>query len=176
METSVFWPDLIIVCIIAMSAAISFVRGFIKEVISLVSWVLSAWFAFILASPMSSLITFVEIESLRTMIAFMILFIGLVFLGALVNFMVGRVIRKTPFSLPDRMLGVGFGFLRGILVVTLIIFFAGLTPVPQDEWWQRSFTVSQFEKAAVWLKDRLPENMAKHFEYEPKPKPVTEQA
>lgn len=163
MQSTVFWPDLIILSLIAISVVISFVRGFIKEFISLLSWVFAAWIAFVFSKPLSSWITFVDIESMRILIAFLVIFILMVFAGAIVNYLVGKVIRKTPFSLPDRMLGVGFGFLRGMAIVCLVIFFAGLTPLPKDAWWKQSFTVSQFEKAAVWFKDLLPDNMGKHF-------------
>ncbi len=169
METSIFWPDFIILMIILVSVAISFFRGFIKEVISLVTWVVAAWLAFMLASPLSGLMTFTEVQSVRAIIAFMVVFIGLIFLGSIVNFLVGKFIRKTPFSLADRTLGIGFGFLRGFLLVTLIVFFAGLTPLPKDDWWQQSFTLSQVEKVALWFKDLLPESMGEHFEFDPEP-------
>lgn len=165
MQTTVFWPDLIVLAIIAISIIISFIRGFIKELISLLSWVFAAWIAFALSKPLSSLITFVEIESMRILIAFLIIFILMVFVGALVNYLVGRVVRKTPFSLPDRMLGVGFGFLRGFIIVVLLVFFAGLTPLPKDAWWKQSFTINQFEHAAVWFKELLPESIGKHFAF-----------
>ena len=178
MESTVFWPDLIILSVIAISVVISFVRGFIKELISLLSWVFAAWIAFVLSKPLSSWITFVDIESMRILIAFLVIFILMVFAGAIVNFLVGKFVRKTPFSLPDRMLGVGFGFLRGVVIVCLLIFFAGLTPLPKDAWWKQSFTVAQFEKAAVWFKDLLPDTMGKHFvfsdEAEPEKLSVTE--
>lgn len=174
-SSSVFWPDFLILIIIGISVVISFVRGFIKEVISLISWILSAWIGFMLAGPLSSVVAFTKVESINTLVAFLIVFVGLVFLGALVNFLVGRVIRKTPFSVPDRMLGVGFGFLRGFLIVTLMVFFAGLTPMPNDDWWNKSFTITKLENVAEWLRDRLPERIAKQFEYDPQEKKQAEE-
>lgn len=166
MDKSILWPDLIIVAIILVSIFISFFRGFIKEVISLVSWVVAAWLAFVLASPLSKWMTFTEVESIRAVVAFLIVFVGMVFIGSLVNFMVGRFIRKTPFSMADRTLGIFFGLLRGVLVVTLLVFFAGLTPMPRDPWWQGSYSVSKFQSIALWMKGVLPEEIGRHFDFE----------
>ncbi len=163
METDFFWPDLVILSIIVFSIIVSFIRGFIKELISLVSWVVAAWIALLLAKPISSLFTFTEVESIRYLVAFLMVFIGMVFLGALVNFVVGKLIRKTPFSLPDRILGVGFGLIRGTLIITLIVMIAGLTPIPKDKWWQKSYTIGQFETVAIWVRSKMPKSMQSHF-------------
>lgn len=164
---SILWPDLVILAIILLSILISFFRGFIKEVISLLSWMFAAWMAFLLAAPLADYMTFTKVESIRAIVAFMIVFVGLIFMGSLVNFIVGRFIRKTPFSMADRTLGLGFGALRGVLVVSLLVFFAGLTPMPQDQWWQQSFTINKFQNIALWIKDALPEQLATNFDFEP---------
>lgn len=40
------WVDYLIIGIILISSGISIVRGFIKEVLSLISWIVAIWVAF----------------------------------------------------------------------------------------------------------------------------------
>ena len=58
-----------------------------------------------------------------------------------------------------------FGLARGILVVALLTLLAGLTPIPQDPWWRDSQLVPYFEEIALWLRDWLPEDVAKRFQF-----------
>ena len=54
------------------------------------------------------------------------------------------------------LLGMVFGVARGALLVCALVLLAGLTPFPQDPWWQDSVLVPYFEELALWLKDLLP--------------------
>ena len=158
-------PDFIIITIILASILIGVVRGFIKESISLVTWVIAICLAVLYAAPLSAHITFTKIELVRSLSAFLIIFILTVFVGALINYLVGGFIRKTPFSMPDRVLGSAFGLLRGVVLVTILVLVAGLTPLPEEEWWQQSKSISHFQVFAMWLKEQLPEENAKAFHF-----------
>ena len=167
---SMNWADTIIVLIIIGSVIISLIRGFIKEAISLVSWLTAAWLAVVFAKPVSKYITFTQMSAVKVFIAFLLIFIATVFIGAIVNYTIGRVVRNTPFSVPDRTLGMIFGFARGIIVVGFLVLLAGLTPFPKEPWWQASYMVVQFQNLAEWLRDRFPNDVAQHFVF-----PVTYQ-
>ena len=79
--------------------------------------------------------------------------------------MIGSFVRRTPFSLPDRILGSAFGLLRGVALVSILILLAGLTPFPEAPWWQGSYSIAKFQNFAIWLKDRLPDETAKVFRF-----------
>ncbi|MFO1257439.1 MAG: CvpA family protein [Gammaproteobacteria bacterium] len=157
------WADIIILSIIALSIVISLIRGFVKEAISLTSWVLAAGFAIKFCQPLSGYITFTTMTSLRMIIAFLLVFVSLVFVGAIINFVVGKMIRKTPFSMPDRILGMFFGAFRGALVVSMLVLLAGLTPFPNDPWWKSSKLVPKFQVIAEWFQHQLPTEISQHF-------------
>src|SRR5579872_5678641 len=124
-------PDLIIVGLIALSVLIGVIRGFIKELISLITWIVAICLAVMFTEPLSKLMTFTSHEMLQMLVAFLIIFVGTIFAGAVFNFIIGSFIRQTPFSIPDRILGSFFGFLRGLVFMTILVLLGGLTSFPQ---------------------------------------------
>lgn len=159
------WPDIFIITVILLSFLIGLFRGLIKESLSLVTWVLAIVLAAMFAEPFSSVITFTKEPFIRMVTAFFIIFLSTVIVGAFINYFVGLLVRKTPFSTPDRVLGGGFGLLRGVVIMTVVVLLAGLTPLTQADWWQTSYSVEKFETLAIWVKERLPEEHAKPFKF-----------
>lgn len=158
------WLDLVIIGIILVSTLISLVRGFVKESISLVSWILAGFIAFRYFSALSELLLpYLESPTLRTGIAFSVLFVCTLIVGAIVNFMASQMVSKTGLSGTDKTLGMVFGAARGILIVTLIVLLAGLTPMPEEVWWQEAMLIEYFTTMANWLKDILPQDIAGRF-------------
>ena len=63
------------------------------------------------------------------------------------------------------MLGMTFGAARGIRIVAMLVLFAGLTPMPQEAWWQQSQLVGYFTDIALWIRDVMPEDIAGKFSF-----------
>lgn len=162
--------DLMIIGLIIISILIGVMRGLVKESISLVTWVLAIILAGTFASSLAEHMTFTKEVLIRTVAAFLIIFVSTVFVGALVNYLIGTFVRKTPFNTADRVLGSLFGLLRGVVFVTILILIAGLTPLPETPKWQQSFFVARFEGLAIWLKDSLPQENAQWFHFPNDPK------
>jgi len=158
------WLDLVIIAIILISALISLVRGFVKESISLASWILAGFIAFRYFSALAELLLpYIESPTLRTGTAFSILFVCTLIIGAIINFMASQMVSKTGLSGTDRSLGVVFGGARGVLIVTMLVLLAGLTPMPAESWWQESASIEYFVTIAGWLKEILPQDIAGRF-------------
>ena len=155
------WLDLIIIGIIAISALISLVRGFVKESISLTSWILAGFIALQYFEPMAELLApYIESPTIRIASGFAILFVCTLIIGAIVNYMASQMVSKTGLSGTDRSLGVVFGGARGVLIVTMVVLLAGLTPMPSESWWQESSMIEYFVHLAGWIKESLPQNVA----------------
>ncbi|MBL1320904.1 MAG: CvpA family protein [Methylophaga sp.] len=160
------WVDFLIIGIILISAVISIVRGFVKEVFSLASWILAFWVALLFYPHLATLLAdYVATPSIRSFTAFAALFIVTLILGALVNHLISTIVKKTGLSGTDRMLGIFFGIIRGVAIVTLLVLAAGATPMPQDDWWQNSLLLEHFETLAVWVQAFLPSDIADHIAY-----------
>lgn len=158
-------PDLLIGGSILLSILIGIGRGFVKESISLITWLIAIGLSIFYAGSVSSHITFTKIGLVKSLIAFLVIFVGVVFIGAIVNYVVGSFVRKTPFSVPDRILGSMFGLFRGVALVTILVLLAGLTPFPEAPWWENSYSINKFQGFALWLKDRLPDDIANVFHF-----------
>ena len=160
------WLDLVILGIIVLSALISLIRGFVKESISLITWIVAAVLAFRYFSPMAELLEpFVEAPTIRNVAAFAILFIFTLVVGAIVNFIMSQLVSKTGLSGTDKALGVVFGAARGVLIVTMVVLLASLTPMPEASWWQDSATVGFFQQLAEWVKGIIPADAVDKFSF-----------
>ncbi|MDG1689027.1 MAG: CvpA family protein [Gammaproteobacteria bacterium] len=157
------WIDYVIIGIIALSAIISIVRGFVKEVLSLVAWILAFWVALTFSPQFSVLLSdYISTPSISLFTAFSGLFIVTLILSALVNNLIAAIVVKTGLSGTDRMLGVLFGLLRGVAIVTLLVLLAAATPMPNDAWWQNAVLIEHFEKLAIWVRQFLPDGLAQY--------------
>ena len=160
------WIDLVIIGIISLSALISLIRGFVKESISLVTWVVAGILALRYYAPMAELLEpFVNSVNLRQWVGGGILFVATLIVGAIVNFIVSQLVSKTGLSGTDKALGVVFGAARGVLIVTMIVLLASLTPMPEAPWWQESATIEFFQQLAVWVKGVIPADAVGQFNF-----------
>ena len=160
------WLDLVIIGVIALSALISLIRGFVKESISLVTWIVAGVLAFRYFSPMASLLEpFVNSPTVRNIAGFAILFVVTLIIGAVINFIMSQLVSKTGLSGTDKALGVVFGAARGVLIVTMIVLLASLTPMPSAEWWQDSASVGFFQHIAEWIKGIIPADAVGKFSF-----------
>jgi len=96
------------------------------------------------------------------MVSFAALFVITLLLSSLINYVVSQLVKKTGLSGTDRMIGVVFGVARGAAVVGILVLLAGLTTLPQDDWWQDSQLVGHFQQGATWMGSQFsPEVIAK---------------
>ena len=161
------WVDLFIIVVIVLSALISLIRGFVKESISLFTWIIAGVLALRYYAPMAELFEpFISSLTLRQWVGGGCLFLVTLLVGAIVNFIVSQLVSKTGLSGTDRMLGTVFGLARGIMIVAVIVLLAGLTALPQDPWWQDSQFMPHFERVALWLADYLPADVAENIRFE----------
>ncbi len=147
------WVDWGIVAIICISCLISLQRGFVKEALSLLTWVVAGTVAWMFGGALAEhLVEFIDMPSVRVMAACGILFIATLVLGALVNYLISELVRVTGLSGTDRFLGMAFGAARGALLVVVLVGLISLAPVQQDPWWQQSMLIPHFLMVADWSK------------------------
>ncbi len=157
--------DYIIIGIIVFSALVSLWRGFIREVMSLVGWVTAFFVASYFYPYLSSYFTQVnssylqESEFLRNSLAAVLLFIGTLIVMSIINALLGKLVDHTGLSGTDRVLGVVFGGLRGVLIVSaLLFFFDSFTQANQAEWWKESQLIPHFSFIVSWFFEQLQAN------------------
>jgi len=162
------YADYIILGIIAISILVGAIRGFIKEAFSLAVWAAAFLVAFQYSGALAmQLENHIELPSARTSLAFAGLFLSVLLVGGLVTFLVGKLVEKTGLSGTDRLLGGVFGGVRGLVLVLAMMLVAGLTPVPQDPWWQQSRTIQSLMPLAEWSAQFLPDYILEYLELNP---------
>ncbi len=145
------WFDWLIIGIISISTLISLKRGFLKEALSLVIWVVAFIVARTFSFTMSSLLVeYIEAYSIRIAVSFAVLFIMTLIVGSLINYLVSTLVKATGLTGTDRVLGMVFGMARGVLLIIVTVALARHTPITGDTWWQSSYLAPQFLLLEQW--------------------------
>ncbi|MCD8521007.1 MAG: CvpA family protein [Saccharospirillaceae bacterium] len=149
--------DWVILAVLAVSSLISLKRGFVKEALSLASWIAAFIIARLFSGNLATLLAgVVETNSVRWILAFVILFAGTVTIGAMVNHLLVEMVRMTGLGGTDRVFGMVFGLIRGLVVLVAIVYGLQFTLVPQDAWWQDSVFIPHLTTLADWARKTLP--------------------
>jgi membrane protein required for colicin V production len=158
--------DWIIIALVGASMLFAFFRGVTRELIALVAWVVGFLTAVALTPRLGDMLPEIgDNPVLRYLLAFVIVFIGCLVLGALIAWPLHSVIHKAGLGFVDRFLGAVFGAARGVVLVMAFVLFAGLTTLPRLDWWQNSALARPLAVAALALKPWLPPEWAERLDY-----------
>jgi membrane protein required for colicin V production len=149
------WADWAIIGILALSSGIGLIRGFIKEALSVAVWIAAIVIAKTFSPKLALLLpNLVSTPSLRELAAFAALFVATLLIGAMVNYLIGALVKMTGLSGTDRLLGLFFGIARGFIIVMLmVVFLPTLLAVDQDPWWQQSRLIAQLQHFESWARE-----------------------
>ena len=139
------WVDIGLMLFMALSVVVGLMRGVVFEILALAGWVV-AYIAAQLLTPLVQPHTSIGQpgSALNHAVAFASVFLVSLVLWGLGARLVRVLIRATPLSSLDRLLGAGFGLVRGLLVSLVLALVLGFTPVAKWPSWQRS-------QGAAWL-------------------------
>ncbi len=146
--------DYLVIGIIALSGLIAFFRGFVQETLSLLLWVIAfaaAMFFYVYLDPY--LINYIDNAEIRRILTIISVFVGIIFLGGLFIKLLRGLVHWSGMGGLDRLLGVLFGFFRGMLLIVVIYL------VLPDEFKQSKFIAES--KSSTYLKKYAP--MAEKF-------------
>ena len=119
--TALNFVDYAILVVLAISAILSTLRGMTREALGLVGWVISVIVARLLAPILEEpILSIIPNEDLSAGIAWAIPFIVMVILWFVLATLISPGLKKAGLGALDRWLGVVFGFIRGVFMVTAI--------------------------------------------------------
>lgn len=158
--------DIIIIGVIVLSSLISLVRGFVKEAFSLGTWMVASWASlFYSKNVVEYLSPYIQTPSLQKAASFACIFIAILIIGGIANYIVSTMVTKTGLSGTDKMIGVAFGGVRGLLIVTVLVMILGFFPVTEDAWYKSSKLIPHFIATADMVKQNLPPELAEYFKF-----------
>jgi membrane protein required for colicin V production len=157
--------DYIVLAVILASAIIGAFRGFLREVFSIISWILAVWLAWKFAPALAPKFGGALKDPVygqwaaRALILLLVLIAGYV-VGAVVN----HFVRLSMFSALDRFLGFMLGLVRGLVIVGIGIILAQASRVDSEAWWKQSRLVSGLQPIASAIRalagEHLPSRLA----------------
>jgi len=160
------WIDFVILALVGISAIIGLLRGFVLEIFSVATWLVAIWVGLSFSREFASYLEpLISLPSARMAASFAVLFFVTLILGGILGSLLSQIISKTGLTGTDRFAGLLFGIGRGMLVVSVLVMLAGLTPLPEDPWWRESQLIEPFQNLALWLQSKIPAGMAGYIAY-----------
>ena len=158
------WADYTIIAVLGRAVLMGLWRGFVAEVLALAVWVCAFWVAWLLGPTLAEHFSAsISTPSARVILAYGLSFLAVLILGAIVAFLVRKLVESSGLSGSDRLLGMVFGLVRGLALVVFVVLLLGFTPFTRDPWWQQSRLLPGFERSASWLAARLPEQVSRYL-------------
>lgn len=160
------WIDYAVLAIIGVSVLLSIIHGFVRELLSLASWIAAFLVAQFFAAEVAAMLpAAIPHESLRLLAGFLLVFLSVLLLSTLLAIAISSLIKHAGLGAADRMLGAVFGLVRGVAVVTVVVLMAGLTTLPSTPAWRQAMSSAPLEALANTVKVWLPSDLSKHINY-----------
>ena len=149
--------DFVILAIIGVSVMTGLFRGFIKELFALGLWICAFWSAGHYSPQFAHVLKpWIHQSELQFFAIFILIVIGVLIVGSLLNHFLGFLISKSGLSGTDRVLGMVFGFVRAILIIALLILVAKLSGFPEEKFNQNSKLYAKFNPVVQWMYSFVP--------------------
>ncbi len=156
-----------VLAIIGVSIIVSMMRGAFKEMLAIVGWLVAFYVAKTYASLLSPMLPQdIPTEALKTLAAFLILLIAVLFINSLLSIAISSIISKVRLGWLNRFLGIVFGFAKGVLIVCVLVFLAGLTSLPKERMWTDAMLSSPLEVLVKSTFPWLPYSVTKHVKFD----------
>lgn len=152
--------DIAIVVIILITALIGFMRGLVWMGIFLATWTTAILLAIKFKDDIAGALPIkLSSEVAQTGLAALLIFLAVLIAGAIINFLLHKLVNAIGLGTFDRILGTGLGVALGALAITLLTMLLNLTELPNQETWQKSKFIPKFQEGATWLQTLIPANI-----------------
>jgi membrane protein required for colicin V production len=172
MSMGLNWVDYIILIIFFFAFLSGLARGFVREIVSLITLVVAFVIAMTFSEQLSNFFTHTPtaqeaississstginpekpISFFSIAASFALIFIGVTIIGGLVGYFLNLAVSMVgPLNFGNRLMGGLFGLCKGFIINLVIIFVLQLTSVGTQPWWTSSYFVNMYQPAVQWL-------------------------
>lgn len=158
--------DYLVLFVLICSIVISTLRGLVKEILSLLSWIVAFVVANAYGESLAELLPdMLPGSTTRLIVGFIALFIGVRILMGLLTMALNEVVKATGLTLVDRGLGGLFGLARGLVIVLAAVLLCGMTAIPEQSFWKEALFSPLAETAARTVIPFLPGDLVRHIKF-----------
>ena len=146
--------DIILIAIVLISMLFGAIRGFLRESVALLGWLVGLWLAWRYAPSLEPYLGGVLAGTeLQVWIARLILLLATVIAAWLIGSLLGYLVQRSGLTLGlDRMLGAVFGVVRGAVIVGFAVMLADAAQLRGEAWWKSSKLIPVGEEMASILR------------------------
>ena len=150
-----------------MSIITGLFRGFVKELIALIVWFVAIWLAYNYANHFDEFLSsYIHDSRIRTLSSFILILIGTLLFGAVFNAILSFILKRSGLSGTDRLLGMGFGFVRGVFIVSLMMLMVRMANISHTEYSKQSQLYTRFYPIVNWMHQQVPNFVGHVQQYE----------
>ncbi len=151
------WFDLVLLAIALISILISFFRGFIREIISLVIWVAAILLAVKFMKPVAVFLhPYIHSVAIANVSASILVFLAVFIVGMVINYLIKSAVDQVGLGPVDKLLGIVFGAIRGLLAAVMVVLFILMSPMEKSPWFANSVFVPILKPLVKDLSVSLP--------------------
>lgn len=158
------WIDYSIVAVCGVTMTIGTMRGFSREVVSLLLWVIGFWVSlhFTMSMLEKNLQTPISTSHKLFAFTFISLLVSTILAGSFLQHLLLSRIKQTYHhtAFMERLGGLLCGTMQGIVITSIVVFLAGFSQLPHKNWWHESSLLPSFQLLTVWLRDNVALKMA----------------
>jgi membrane protein required for colicin V production len=155
--------DYLVIAAILVSAVAGAMRGFLREAIAFGAWIVAlfvAWhFSDLIEPHLGGLLSD---STVRPWAARVIIVVLVLLLGTAIGSLLSHFVRLSIFSGMDRLLGFGFGLLRGFVLLGVFVILGQLLRLSEEGWWRHSLLIPHGESIANGLRSLVGEPHVAH--------------
>ncbi len=145
--------DVLILLIVMGSTLIGALRGFIREAVSVAFWILAIWAAWHFGPAVEPhLGGLLADPNIAPWVGRLVILVLVLVVGWVVGMLLSYFTRTLGLGPLDRVIGLFFGIVRGMMLVGLMVMGGELLHLNQEDWWGRSKLIPYGETVGDWLR------------------------
>lgn len=161
--------DYAVMAVIGLSALRGMWRGLLAEVFGLIGWIVAF---FVAGHFVGSVVPYIPANwpggaLTQWLVAFLLIVAIVLIVSSVASALLTRVTEVIGLRGIDRTLGLLFGLVRGAILVVILVALAGLTELPQHDFWRNALFRPAAEQGVRELKPLLPDTLAAYVRTPP---------